>query len=219
MAVETPISIQGPEGLIEAIYTEPKQVRDGHIAVICHPHPLFEGTMHNKVVNTLVRVFRELGIAAIRFNFRGVGNSKGTYAEGIGEVEDLMAVIESAKKQYSFKHLWLAGFSFGTFVAAQGSKRLNDANEAPNHLVLAAPAVENFDFDGLFPQQQRTTVLIPTEDDVVDPDAQFKWLDQQFPALDLLEFEGTSHFFHGKLVELRDRLIQVLKEDHPAMLN
>ena len=111
------LALEGPEGTLEAVL-EGETENPAMIAIVCHPHPQFGGTMDNKVVTTLIRAARDAGAAALRFNFRGVGESQGAYSDGIGEVEDLIAVHRWLSKKYPGTPLWLAGFSFGSFVAA-----------------------------------------------------------------------------------------------------
>ena len=116
------LALEGPEGTLEAVL-EGETENPAMIAIVCHPHPQFGGTMDNKVVTTLIRAARDAGAAALRFNFRGVGESQGAYSDGIGEVEDLIAVHRWLSKKYPGTPLWLAGFSFGSFVAARAAPR------------------------------------------------------------------------------------------------
>src|SRR5262249_40631821 len=111
---EQPIFIEGPSGQIEALLYVPSQSFE-KIAVMCHPHPLYGGTMHNKVVHMLAKTFQELNAATIKFNFRGVGKSAGHYANGEGEMNDLISVINWMQNEYPHRSLSLAGFSFGTY--------------------------------------------------------------------------------------------------------
>ncbi|HAJ44288.1 MAG TPA: alpha/beta hydrolase, partial [Alcanivorax sp.] len=129
------LALEGPEGTLEAVL-EGETENPAMIAIVCHPHPQFGGTMDNKVVTTLIRAARDAGAAALRFNFRGVGESQGAYSDGIGEVEDLIAVHRWLSKKYPGAPLWLAGFSFGSFVAARGAEVLAANGEAPAALFL-----------------------------------------------------------------------------------
>ena len=117
-----PVTIDGPAGSIEARVEDPSSAGTLPlvIGVVCHPHPLHGGTMQNKVVHTAARAMQEAGAATVRFNFRGVGASGGRYDDGIGEVDDALAVIEWARREFSCDTLWLAGFSFGAAVALAG---------------------------------------------------------------------------------------------------
>ena len=111
---EQPLSITGPSGSLELRFTPNTGVIG---VVVCHPHPLHGGTMHNKVVTTLCKSFSELGYPTLRFNFRGIGHSEGSFNHGVGETSDTLAVIEWLKQTYGIKKILLAGFSFGAFVA------------------------------------------------------------------------------------------------------
>lgn len=164
--------------------------------------------MDNKVVVMLERALRELGVASVRFNFRGVGASQGSYDEGIGEGEDLAAVVALARGWSPAAELILAGFSFGTFVSARMADPL-----AANLLISVAPAVTRFDFTGLGRPQCRWIVLQGETDEVVDPVQVFAYLAHLQPPVELLRFADTGHFFHGKLVQLRERLVAVLRGD------
>ena len=122
---EERIYIAGPEGKLEANVSglgSPLQVFN--IGIICHPHPLHQGTMHNKVVTTVTRTWQKLGLATVRFNFRGVGESEGHYGEGKGEIEDLKAVIVFAQQRHPEAKIWLAGFSFGAVISYAGRFQL-----------------------------------------------------------------------------------------------
>jgi len=176
------------------------------IAVVCHPHPQFGGTMDNKVVQTLARAFVQLGWRSVRFNFRGIGHSEGTWDEGRGEVDDALAVIAAFRPESAGPApLLLAGFSFGGYVAAEAASRL-PAGGKPERLVLV----------GLSSQKQQVpnvpadTVVIHGEaDDVVPLSATLDWARPQ--ALPVIVFPGVGHFFHGQLVLLRSVVIQQLK--------
>jgi alpha/beta superfamily hydrolase len=116
------IEISGPAGPIEALLEEPPSARADAFVVICHPHPLYHGTMKNKVVHTVARAANSLQRPAVRFNFRGVGNSGGHYDNGVGETEDLMAVVDWGREKWPGAQLWLAGFSFGSYVALRAAR-------------------------------------------------------------------------------------------------
>jgi uncharacterized protein len=186
------LSIEGPAGSIELAVADPGDRRRGY-AVIAHPHPLYGGTLDNKVVQTLSKAFLALGHATVRFNFRGVGGSEGVFDDGRGETEDLLAVARYAKSQYGEAPLLLAGFSFGGFVAAVAAKTL-----APTRLVLVAPAVGRFPVD---PVAEGTLVVHGEQDDVVALADVFEWARPQ--QLPVVVFPGTGHFFHGMLVPLQ----------------
>lgn len=175
------------------------------IAIICHPHPLYGGTMTNKVVTTLAKVFSELNYPTIRFNFRGIGKSTGTYGNGIGEIEDLLSVIEWTKKTLPQNKIILAGFSFGGYIAATVATKI-----FPEKLILVAPSVEHFDMSLL--QIPCPWILVQgTEDEVVPAEKVFAWAQTQKIQPVLIEIEGATHFFHGRLIEMREKLLDCLK--------
>src|SRR6188768_1844090 len=122
-----PATIDGPAGAIEARVEDPTPPgnRVRCVAVVCHPHPLFGGTMQNKVVHTTARALQEAGAATVRFNFRGVGQSEGTHDQGVGEIDDAIAVVQWTRARFVCDELWLAGFSFGAAVALQAALRVS----------------------------------------------------------------------------------------------
>lgn len=184
--------IPGPAGPIEAALADPGPSRRG-IAVIAHPHPLYGGTMDNKVVTTLARAFEGEGLAAVRFNFRGVGQSAGVFDEGEGETEDAVAVARWALATLGSSPLWLAGFSFGAAIQARAAERLH-----PARLVLVAPAVTRV----ATPSVPEDTLVIHGErDDVVPLSDVMNWARPQ--TLPVLVIPGGEHFFHGRLPLLR----------------
>ncbi len=195
--------LDGPEGKLEAVL-EGTTENPRMIAIICHPHPLFGGTMDNKVVTTLSRAAREADAAVVRFNFRGVGASQGAYSDGIGETEDLVAVHNWLSKRYPGLPFWLAGFSFGTFVAARGAEILAANGSGPKALFLVAPAVHNYPFDEIESVGCPVTVVQGEDDEVVPVDKVFRWVETTPLAPDLIRFPESGHFFHGHLLELRD---------------
>jgi len=186
------LSIDGPAGKLEIAVSEPQDLRRG-IALVAHPHPLYGGTLDNKVVQTLAKAFVALGYCALRLNFRGVGASDGVFDEGRGEVEDFLALADYGRRTYGEGELAIGGFSFGGFVAAAVAEKL-----APRHLVLAAPAVGRFPVAGV---PANTLVVHGEEDDVVPLKDVFDWARPQ--ALPIIVFPGAGHFFHGNLVTLQ----------------
>ncbi|TVP89609.1 MAG: alpha/beta fold hydrolase [Pseudomonadaceae bacterium] len=195
--LEERITIPGPVGGLEALlHREPGA---DTVAVICHPHPLHGGAMQNKVVHTLQRAARDLGVHTLRFNFRGVGKSAGDYADGAGETEDCLAAIAWVQAELQVSRLWLLGFSFGGFVAAAAASGLA---AWPQRLLLVAPSVERMPFADLLPLAGPATVFVPEADDVVSPVAVRHLLSGE-PGVQLQEFAGAGHFFHGQLVELK----------------
>lgn len=186
--------LQGPAGLLEGVVHVP-DVEMRAIAVVAHPLPTMGGTMENKVAVTLAKTFADMGCAAFRFNFRGVGASEGEFNGGEGETEDLVSVVRYAQEQFgSDLPLVLSGFSFGGYVAARAAQQLQ-----PQHLILAAPAVGRFAMPAVPPD---TLVVHGEHDDVVPLAEAMDWARPQHLAIVVLP--GAEHFFHGRLTQLRD---------------
>jgi hypothetical protein len=190
-------AIDGPAGKLEIAVADPGETRRG-VALVAHPHPLYGGTLDNKVVQTLAKAFVALGYCALRLNFRGVGASNGVFDEGRGEVEDFLALADYARRTYRDGKLALGGFSFGGFVAAAVTEQL-----APAHLVLAGPAVNRFPVGGV---PVNTLVVHGEEDDVVPLKDVLDWARPQM--LPVVVFPGAGHFFHGQLVRLQQLVVQ-----------
>src|SRR5688500_16069972 len=177
--------ISGPAGRIECAVDQPERTPRG-VALIAHPHPLFGGTLDNKVVQTLARSFVELGYAAVRPNFRGVGATDGVHDEGRGELEDLAAVLEFAQAEFGVEPPALAGFSFGSFVQTQLAKRV-----APERMVLVGVAVKRFDAQ---PVPANTLVIHGERDETVLLADVLDWARPQ--ELPVVVVPGADHFFH-----------------------
>ncbi|MFZ5560616.1 MAG: alpha/beta hydrolase [Pseudomonadota bacterium] len=200
--VEQSVFIRGPVGQIEARWM-PAADDMAPVAVVCHPHPLHGGSMDNKVVTTLVRAWRDAGMATLRFNFRGTGLSEGQHAHGEGEIDDLLAVAGWLSKE-GFDSLCLAGFSFGAWVAAAAVPRL-PAEWRLERLVLVAPPVQYSGFRDI-QLPEGTLVLQGDEDEVVDPAAVREWVLSRSLPPELIVFPGAGHFFHGRLTALKAEL-------------
>lgn len=205
---EKEVLIPGPQGQLQAVIQAGKAIDsprfdDQQVVIVCHPHPLMEGSMHNKVVHTCCRTFRDLGVKSVRFNFRGVEKSEGEYADGIGETEDLLAVVNWVQKEVPGAHCYIAGFSFGSFVATNGVKKLFDQGSAVDGLIAIAPPVSRMDFDQFLPMPLKTLVIMGEADEVVDPQVVFDWCAKDEENLHLVKMAETSHFFHGKLTQLK----------------
>lgn len=186
------LTIEGPAGAIEVVLNVPAPALRG-IALVCHPHPLQGGTLDNKVVQTLAKTFFALGYAAVRFNFRGVGQSAGTFDAGIGETDDALAVLGAMQGRLGETlAIALAGFSFGAFVQTRVAQRV-----VAERLMLVAAAVKRFDV-GSVPRD--TIVIHGEEDDVVPLGDVFAWARPQ--QLPIVVFPGCGHFFHGRLPQL-----------------
>jgi alpha/beta superfamily hydrolase len=205
------IGIPGPAGAVQALVETPVVQDQGHFAVVCHPHPLYGGTLDNKVVYTLARAFEELGVPAIRFNFRGVGTSAGTYDEGIGETEDALAVIEYGRARWPGAALWLAGFSFGGAVAIRAAAR-----SAPELVVAVSPAVMRLDRLDVSGSQARACPWLIVQgdaDEVLEAQAVLEWAARVSPPPVIRVLHGASHFFHGRLTELRGEVLAFTREN------
>jgi alpha/beta superfamily hydrolase len=198
------LTVQGLCGAIEALRDDPSGPAKG-VAVISHPHPLFGGTMDNKVVQTLARAFVHSGWSAVRYNFRGVGASAGQYDDGRGEVDDLLAVVSQQAGQGA---LALAGFSFGAFVTAQAVSQLV-GQRTVEQLVLVGTAASRFAVPAV-PQElhERTLVVHGELDDTVPLSAVMEWARPQ--TLPVLVVPGGGHFFHGQLPLLKSRVMRHL---------
>jgi hypothetical protein len=196
------LHIDGPAGRIECALDAPEAGAGGArgLAVVCHPHPQHGGTLDNKVVQTLARAFVQLGYRALRFNFRGVGDSAGAWAEGPGEIEDAMAVVAASRQ--GDEALVLAGFSFGAYVASQAAARLAGAGQGAERLVLLGTAASRFDVATV---PADTLVIHGESDDVVPLSAVFDWARPQ--SLPVTVIPGAGHFFHGQLPLLKSLVI------------
>lgn len=188
-------TIAGPAGALEVAVNLPAQSPAG-IALVAHPHPLQGGTLDNKVVQTLAKTFVALGYAGVRFNFRGVGKSKGEFGDGIGETDDALAALAYARTRFAAVATAppvLAGFSFGSYVQARVA-----AVVPPQRMVLIGPAVNRFAAD---PLPSDTIVIHGEQDDVVALADVLAWAR---PAqLPIVVFPGCGHFFHGRLPQLQ----------------
>jgi len=185
--------IDGPAGALETDLNDPGEQRRG-IALIAHPNPVQGGTKDNKVVTTLAKTFFGLGYVAIRPNFRGVGTSAGSFDQGIGETEDLLAVARYARTRFDGLPLLLAGFSFGAFVQTRVAQTLSSENLSAVRLVLVGPAVNRFPAVTV---PSDTLVIHGEVDDVVPLAAVLDWARPQ--QLPLVVVPGGEHFFHGRL--------------------
>ncbi len=204
--------VQGPAGAIEALEDLPT-LSDGvtarGVAVIAHPHPLFGGTMDNKVVQTLARAFVQCGWRALRFNFRGVGGTEGVYDEGRGELQDLLAVIAHGCEAGATQPLALAGFSFGAFVTSHAVDALG-AQHRPEQLVLVGTAASRFSVAPIAQDlHARTLVLHGEQDDTVPLVDVMDWARPQ--SLPVTVIPGVAHFFHGQLPLLRSLVVRHLQ--------
>jgi alpha/beta superfamily hydrolase len=204
------LTLNGPAGVLEGLRDEPLHLHPAThgrgVAVIAHPHPLYGGTMNNKVVQTLARAFVQCGFAAVRFNFRGVGASQGVHDHGVGEVADLLAVVEQVAP--AGMPLALAGFSFGAFATCQAVAALWP-QRALESIVLVGTAASRFDVAPLPPEaHERTLVVHGERDDTVPLAAVMDWARPQM--LPITVVPAGDHFFHGQLTLLKHLVVRHL---------
>ena len=205
------VLIDGAAGALEA------EVLDGTeatapFAVVCHPHPLMGGTMDNKVVTTTARALQAAGMPVIRFNFRGVGASAGTWDGGAGETEDALRVAAWGHARWPGRAVMFAGFSFGAWVALRVAQQL-----ALQRLITIAPPVGRFDFAALAAPRAPWLVIQGEADEVVDAAAVRSWAEGIPGGPRLVMLPGVGHFFHGKLTELREILGQEIRGDDASI--
>lgn len=203
--------IDGPAGDLEALLESPQDREPLGCAVVCHPHPVHGGTMTNKVAHTLARSFVGVGFAALRFNFRGVGKSTGSFDEGRGEVDDVLCAVDWMRASAPALPLWLSGFSFGAAMAIRAA-----VSTRPDGLVSIAPAVSRFAVDFETQPDCPWLILQGDEDELVDIEETVAWVNSLEPGPELEVFPGTEHFFHGKLVQLREAVEAFVRENSIA---
>ncbi len=201
MSDNTEMLIPGPVGDLELQVESPDGDGPAPVAVICHPHPVYGGTMTNKVVHILAAGFRELGAHSVRFNFRGVGRSAGEFDNGVGEMADLLAVVVWAQARFPDSPLWLAGFSFGAWIALKATAQLQ-----PESLLLVAPPVDMYDFSVIPEVTVPWMVIQGGEDEVVSAEAVAHWVAQRQPAPQSRVLDSAGHFFHGQLNALKESM-------------
>lgn len=204
--------LTGPAGRLECLVDVPEPGSERPAtAVLCHPHPQHGGTLRNKVVTIMERSLRELGLATVRFNFRGVGESEGEYDNGQGETDDLLAVVEWVQQTRPGTDLWLSGFSFGAYVALKAARDL-----PVRQLITVAPPVERYGFEELLPPNCPWLVVQGDEDDVVSAEAVSKWAKDLDQSPDLVVMEGAGHFFHRRLMDLRGLIKNHVQSNLPG---
>ena len=205
--VTTALVSPGPVGKIEALLDSPPNADGSCVAVVCHPHPVYGGTMTNKVVHTLAKAFNDLGVPAVRFNYRGVGASEGTYDEGNGETVDTVAVIDWARERWPNARLWLGGFSFGGPVAIRAAMR-----RKAERLVTIAPAIQKVAVDAANLPQIPWLLVQGDKDELVDAVEVQQWVSTARNPPRFLLLPGVEHFFHGRLHELREAVVDWLRQ-------
>ncbi|HUN26569.1 MAG TPA: alpha/beta fold hydrolase [Steroidobacteraceae bacterium] len=202
-------TIPGCAGGLETLVEEPAGESTDEprlFGVVCHPHPLFGGTLENKVVHTLARGLHELGLPTLRFNFRGVGASAGSFADGIGETEDALAVVAWGRARWPGAEPWLLGFSFGGAVAIRAA-----ASAPARCLVTVAPAVERVATAAAMPTCP-WLVIQGDADEVIAPRSVLEWVARHAPDAVVRVLAGAGHYFHGRLPELREAVVGFARE-------
>jgi len=198
-------------GPLEAILEEGSSSDPKAVAILCHPHPQYGGTMHNKVVVRAAQAFQEAGMATLRFNFRGVGRSAGTFDFGEGEQEDVAAAIAFMAERYPKTPIWLTGYSFGAWVGLKVGAR----DERVTTLVAIGAAVALADFRFLEECTKPKLFIHGTKDEFA-PLEHLQALMLTLPEpKDLILIEGADHFFTGKLEELKSELLRYIRTHSP----
>ena len=212
---ETKLSISGLSGHLESALsrgnTDAALSAQNLLAIVCHPHPQQGGTMDNKVVTTLQRTFRDLGVHVLRFNFRGVGGSTGTFGRMTGELDDLLAVIKWTKENLPECRLLLAGFSFGSSIAARASYSVENLV----HLTLIAPPVERYEYDRDGEFIAPLCVVQGDLDERVIASGVYDWIATLKSPTQLIRYPQATHFFHGFLTTLKTDLSEKLLTQIP----
>ncbi len=212
MSHET-LVIAGPAGHLEAVLEPPAPAAPARtaVAVLCHPLPTAGGSMDNKVVTTLARAFALLGAHSLRFNFRGVGHSAGTFDEGRGEADDLAAVIAAARARLPGHALWLAGFSFGAAIALRAAEQ----RQAALLVTVAPPVGRGWGLEHA-PAPSCPWLLVQGDaDEIVSASEVLAWAARLRPAPRVQRIATAGHFFHGLLPSLRE----VVQREVGAMLD
>jgi alpha/beta superfamily hydrolase len=199
----------GDAGRIECMLDLPEDTEPRGIALVAHPHPLYGGSMDNKIAQTLARAFVALGYATARLNFRGVGESEGVHDEGRGEVDDMAVLLADMQQRFPGLPVALSGFSFGTFVQGQLQQRLVAEGRPAERLVLVGVAAGKWPM----PEVPSDTILIHGElDDTITLAQVFDWARPQ--DLPVIVIPGADHFFHRKLVHIKNLVIQLWRRDN-----
>lgn len=200
------VTIPGPVGRLEGLIQEREGAHPAFVALVCHPHPRYGGTMNNKVVHRTASTLHDLGAAVLRFNFRGVGRSEGSYDRGEGELEDARAALAFLRARHPGARRWVAGFSFGAWVAA----RLAASEPGVERMILVAPPVGTESFEALRGSPVPKHVIQGTADSVCT----MALLEREFPAWseprELIRVPGATHFFDRQLGALAEALSQAL---------
>jgi alpha/beta superfamily hydrolase len=206
--------IQGKVGKIECLAGLPTNDAEDRktFGIICHPHPLFGGTMTNKVTHMIEKAYRELGLHTVRFNFRGVGLSEGDFDDGIGETDDLISIYKWAREIFPEYECWIAGFSFGSYTALRACPDIN-----PAQFLTVAPPVERYDYTELELPECPWLVIQGEDDDVVTPKAVYDYVNTLDPSPQLITFKA-GHFFHRRLIDLKGAIKNGILRQLPSQV-
>ncbi len=202
-----PLVIDGPAGPLETLLQEHDAHDHDLAAVVCHPHPLFGGTLHNKVVHRVASTLHGLGAAVLRFNFRGVGRSAGRYDQGEGELDDARAALAFMRERYPSARRWAAGFSFGSWVAS----RLAAGSPDVERLILVAPPVHTQTFEEMASYATPKLVIQGTADDICRPENLARVYPGWAEPKRLMKVEDASHFFDRHLADLAQAILEGLR--------
>jgi len=213
-ALQTPgehaLMLEGLVGPLEAKLLVPPDARADSVAFLGHPHSLQGGTMQNKVVTTMAKMFAELHIPSLRFNFRGVGLSVGEYDAGIGESEDMIAQVKAWPKMGPLQYFF-AGFSFGSYVTYRTACAF-----ARSRLITIAPSVEHYDYSQ--PADLDFWLIVQGEaDEIVPCESVIAFANRVVPAIPVIRFPDTGHFFHGQLIPLKNQLLDFVRAQDPLL--
>lgn len=200
--------IDGPAGQLEAVLeVAAQQVPAGNV-VVCHPHPQQGGNLNNKVTYTLARAFLRLGFTALRFNFRGTGKSEGEFDNGVGELNDALTAMEWMRNKHRQEPLWVAGFSFGAAIAVKAA-----TVTSVDGLISVAPAINRINENRMGAELQVQPdcpwlIVQGDQDELVDVEETIEWVNSLEPGPELLIIPGGEHFFHGRLIDLRESVME-----------
>ncbi|MDQ6951518.1 MAG: CocE/NonD family hydrolase [Mariprofundales bacterium] len=199
--------IAGSAGKLQAIYQPGSDAQPA--VVICHPHPLYGGTMRNKVVYWMARSFEEQGCHVLRFNFRGVEQSEGVWDDGVGEAQDASSALNWMAEKHPDSELWLAGFSFGCYAGLRAAR----SDTRVRRLLVVSPAVEHYDFGFMAGDQRPLTVVQGDADEIVSSAAVEAWAGG-LPQSELHRITGASHFYPQHQAELQQALLDSFKSSN-----
>jgi hypothetical protein len=203
-----PLTLAGPAGPLEALLQEREGFQHAITAVVCHPHPLYGGTMHNKVAHRVASALFSLDVAVLRFNFRGVGKSAGTYDQGQGELEDARCALRELERRFPNARRWCAGFSFGSWVAS----RLTASEPSIERLLMIAPGVHTQTFEEMRTLTRPKVIVQGMGDEICRPENLLRVYPTWAEPKRLIEIAQASHFFDKQLAELGEAVVEGMGE-------